>query len=1287
MRLHIMKIHKSLTYVFFFLFINIVFSQQKQFKLDWKHGIPTTYQNKIIKTVYGFQPENFIYNDALKTVKFATSFPSTHYINEQNIIINSIQYTPISAEELKSYNTNLIDNNINIIAKNTTARNKKGVYLQFNPIVKQNGQFKKVITITVSFTQDNTFAQRNTATPPPTITNSVLADGQWYKFHINQTGVFKLNRNFFSSLGVDVNNVNPKNIRIFGNGGKAIPLANATVNEFDITENAIKFIGESDNTFDPSDYALFYAESAFGWDSVHQTNINPYHNKTYYYVNIGNNLGKRISNLIEPSGAATTNITKFHEYQFHEIDNLNIVHLGRQWFGEEFDINNNQSFIFNFPKIDISQPIKLKVITAAVAENNTFMNIANNNNNLGNINYSPINAFNLAQGGALSTDIITNNPEINIQLNYNNNGNPSANAYLDYISIEAVSNLTASNKQFIFQNNNVATLSGIGKYNINNTADVTEIWDITDKYNVVSKTNNGANNISFKANMGGIRKYIAVTSDYYIPEIDNTFVASTNLKGTVFLNENGIQEDIDYLIITPAIFKAQAETLAQINKQYNGLRVKVITLSDIYNEFNTGNQDIGAIRNFIRYVYKNAITTPLKYICFFGDASYDMKSRVTPNHNFVPSYHTFSGYSLISSYISDDYFGMLDDNEGTMLSSDKLDVAVGRIIASTTTEATQMVTKVRQYYEKESYGKWRNKMVIVSDDVDQAWEKILQQELDNLADIIVANHPFINMVKLHADSFAQQSSAGSELYPELTQSLLNNIELGSLAINYFGHGGEDGLGHERYFQKNHSASVTNICRYNTFITITCEYTRFDNPNRLTAGEALYQNPTGGAISLLTTTREIYTFAGIDINERLNKYLFDYANTGYVSNAEALRLAKNEISNDLRRVVFSIGDPALKLAIPKQEVRLTKINDVAITNPNVDVLEALDRVKITGEVVDANGNLLTNYNGLLSTVIFDKNQNRSTLGNDGTTDANGLIIMNYQTLGEKIFTGQATVTNGVFEFEFVVPRDILIPVGNGRISFYSKKENELIDQTGYNNTLKIGGLNANAPADNLPPEIFAWMNDESFVSGGTTNESPVLLLKLTDDNGINTASGIGHDITAILDGDEANPFVLNDYYETEPNDFTKGKVSYQFRDLETGLHTLTIKGWDTYNNSATTEIQFIVVNQNDELVLEKVLNYPNPFVNYTEFWFNHNSSSELNIMVQIYTVSGKLIKTIKGTSASSNKFDKTSLSRSISWDGRDDFGDKIGKGVYVYKLSVKDPSTNKTTVKFEKLVKL
>jgi hypothetical protein len=293
-----------------------------------------------------------------------------------------------------------------------------------------------------------------------------------------------------------------------------------------------------------------------------------------------------------------------------------------------------------------------------------------------------------------------------------------------------------------------------------------------------------------------------------------------------------------------------------------------------------------------------------------------------------------------------------------------------------------------------------------------------------------------------------------------------------------------------------------------------------------------------------------------------------------------------------------------------------------------------------------------------------------------------MIIPFATLGETIFRGNATITNGQFDFGFVVPRDIRMPISEGRISFYAKRNAILEDQTGHDSTIKIGGIDENAVADNTGPKVRIYMNDESFVSGGITNASPIFLAFLEDEHGMNTASGIGHDMIAILDGDDTNPFVVNDYYEANVNDHTRGELRFPFANLAKGLHTLTFKAWDVYNNLVTAELTFVVVGD-DEMQIEKVLNYPNPFVSYTEFWFTHNRPFEpLDVQVQVFTITGKVVKTINQTIVTDGF-----LSRDIRWDGRDDFGDRIGKGVYVYKLTVKSSTTNKRAEKYEKLVLL
>jgi hypothetical protein len=558
---------------------------------------------------------------------------------------------------------------------------------------------------------------------------------------------------------------------------------------------------------------------------------------------------------------------------------------------------------------------------------------------------------------------------------------------------------------------------------------------------------------------------------------------------------------------------------------------------------------------------------------------------------------------------------------------------------------------------------------------------------DEIANETTSEKPFLNVTKIHIDSYQQQSTSSGQRYPSVNEAVNNAIEVGALVVNYFGHGGEDGLARERIFTKVDAQEVRNLCKFNLFVTVTCEFTKFDNPQRQTAGEFTYWNKEGGAIGLITTTRQIFVTVGVTVNRELDSYLFNFGSNDNPSMAEALRLTKNDpsvVGISQKSLIFFIGDPAMKLAIPKPEIRLTAINDISLAE-QTEPLKALDRIKMSGEVYDTSGDFLSNYNGVVTATVLDKEIDRQTLGNDGTSDNSGnLLLLDFKTLGETIFKGQATVVNGKFDFEFVVPRDIGIPVGQGKVGFYSKQDNILDDKSGYSFDIQVGGINENAEEDNIGPVINLFMNDENFVSGGITNEQPALIARLQDSNGINTASGIGHDITAILDGDETNPFTLNDYYQANVDDFQNGRLSYPFRDLEPGIHTLTVKAWDVYNNSSTSQIEFNVRDKDEELVITNVLNYPNPFIDYTEFWFNHNSSDVLDVSVQIFTVSGKLVRTLNGQTSGGGKV-TSSLSKDIIWDGRDDFGDKIGKGVYVYKLKVRSERLNKQVEKIEKLV--
>lgn len=1290
---------KRILFVLLLVSSVILFAQQKQYTLNW--GAPQSLSgDSFSRVVPFFNSDNFNY-ELNKGLIFMDQWESTEEVDESSITLSNVVYQTITRSDLKDLEIDRIPDALTFSLKNSRSRNKNYLLFECAPIIKdKNGVFKKLLSFQLNYkiglSNKSSLLKRNSASK--VITNSALSSGEWFRFYIDTTGIFRLSKSFLQRLGLNVNSVDPRTIKLYGHGGRMIPFSNAIDYPLDAPENAIKFVGEADGVFNDNDHILFYGQGPKEFNNESRTHINCYTDKTYYYVNVSPGDGKRIREFNQPTGAIDMVVDTFDDYQYIERDIYNILGLGRRWFGDKFDIENSKEYKFDFPDLVTTEPVTIEVSTAALATTNSRFSISVNTESVAIMDIPSVRTPTLANGSVVRRNVFLDNSNINIKVDFDNLGNPSTIGYLDFVTVQGKRQLIFNNKQFLFKNNAVANASGIVQYSLANTANLSEVWDVTDISNITNFENSSANNqLLFTANLGVSKSYVAVSpSDYFAPSIDaKTVVNNQDLKGTIFQNNQGVFQDIDYIIVTPNNMFNQAERLAQINRDQYGLNVKVVGLDEIYTEFSSGNQDVGAIRNMVKYVYDNASSpeNKIKYLCLFGDGSYDYKDRIRNNTNIVPSWYSYNSFNLATSFVSDDFYGMMDENEGTMNPSDKLDIAVGRILADTPQRGNEMVDKIESYYAKETLGSWRNNFVVVSDDNDSEIRGDLQSTTNDIGDIVSLEKPFINVIKIHTDAFQQESFAGGDRYPQVTTEFVNAINNGALVVNYFGHGGEDGLAEEQILLKPDILNLQNICRLNCFVTVTCEFTRFDNPFRETAGEFTFWNKETGAIGLITTTRQVFVRTGIIFNRQLGQYLFSFSDNDafgdneYPTVAEALRLTKNDpliAGNSQKNLVFYIGDPAMKLAFPKSNIRLTKINDNPVETAT-DTLKALSYVKLAGEVTDVNGEVLNNYTGTLSATIYDKFINRQTLANDGIRRNGELVKLDFTTLGSIIFRGQATVVNGQFEFDFIVPKDIGIPVGFGKVSFYSKNEALTQDQAGASiNIVRIGGLNEDAPEDNTGPLVSLFMNDENFVTGGITNESPTLIVKLEDPNGINTASGIGHDIVAIIDGDETNPIILNDYYETEVDDYTKGRISFAFRDLEPGLHTLTLRAWDVYNNSSISELQFVVFDEDEGLEISNVLNYPNPFVNYTEFWFNHNSSEPLDVSIQIFTVSGKLVRTLNGQTTGGIKA-ASSVSRDIVWDGRDDFGEKIGKGVYVYKLKVRSNLLNKTVEKIEKLV--
>jgi hypothetical protein len=725
----------------------------------------------------------------------------------------------------------------------------------------------------------------------------------------------------------------------------------------------------------------------------------------------------------------------------------------------------------------------------------------------------------------------------------------------------------------------------------------------------------------------------------------------------------------DLLIVTHSSLLAQAQRLSQYHTQKDQLTTIVVTAEQVFNEFSSGTPDPTAVRDFVKMFYDRAGADTAKrpkYLLLFGHGSFDYKKRISDNVNLVPVYESDVSLDPLATYTSDDFFGFLDDGDdirgtGTYL----LDIGIGRIPAANESQARSIVDKIIAYTSAAGFGPWRNEMSFVADDEDN---NLHLQDAEVITGTVASEAPVFNSDKIYLDAFRQQSGTGGSRYPDVNMAISNKLFNGTLIWNYNGHGGFRRLAEEVVLDQDIINTFNNPDKLPLFITATCDFAPHDNPLTKSIGEDLLLRERTGSIALMTTTRLVFAFS----NRIMNKNYFEAAlkrknNGAYPTLGEAVKAAKNTTYQFFGDVINNrkftlLGDPALTIAYPVQQVRTEAINGKAVSSIP-DTLKALTKYTISGAITDHLGNILSGFNGTVYPSVFDKAQSVNTLANDPDS-----YKTSFEVQKNTIFKGKATVTNGKFSFDFIVPADINYQFGNGKISFYAT-DGKTDGNGSFTNF--IVGSSALGSADTQGPEIKAFLNDENFVEGAATDKEPILLLRLADTSGINVmGTGIGHDLVAVLDDDPQKKFVLNGFYEGELDSYKKGIVRFQIPALTEGMHTLTIKAWDIANNSSETRISFKVSKQ-PGFNITGIFNYPNPFTRGTTFRFEHNGpSGEIQVSIEIFTLLGTPVKTIRSTIISS-----ANRSNEVPWDGNDGNGRITARGVYIYRLRIQTTDGN------------
>lgn len=1128
------------------------------------------------------------------------------------------------------------------------------------PFRRSGNEIEVLESFSVQFSNLN--AARTAAIAQQYANNSLLASGNWYKIAVEKNGVYKIDAAFLEKLGINVQNIQPGEIKIYGHRGGMLPEVSGAERTDDIKEIPIKVQGQGQSI---EIQAYLEGPESWRYDGVSQAfkhTKNLYTNQKSYFITISSGQGLRINTRPDISESPNKTIVYFDDYQNVEDNIDNLLESGRLWLGHEIAASNQLQYNFSFPNILSSTPAKISLgLAAKSTTSSSAFQVSSNNTVLRNITISSVGTSYLANAANYSeTSFPLNNPgsTIPILINYNR-PDYNSKAWPDFITINVQRNLTYNQEPLQFRSVQSVGTGSISQFQINNWNSNLSVWDITDLFNIQQIN---ASNGSFKANTAILREFVAFQS----PTLTPIAIGKINNQNLHAL------EQADYLIVTRKSLMNYAKEIGDFHLQQEGFSYHVVDAEEIFNEFSSGNNDLSAIRNFVKMFYDRAVSNPgtaPKYLLLFGNGNFNNQDL---GEYLLPSYQSPQSFQTVETYVTDDYFGFLDDTEGADVintSTHLLDIAIGRITVDNIEKAQMAVEKIKRYYSQPAFGDWRMHVAFVADDGDN---NIHIRDANEVADIIQDQYLNYNVSKIYLDAFKQQSVSGGQRYPDVNEAINNKIYTGLFYLNFVGHGGPNGLTDEKILTFDDINRWSNKEKLFVFCTATCEFTRFDLPNRYSAGERVLLKSDGGAIALVSTTRLVFSDKNRIINENFTNQLMQASVNSDRTLGDIFLRTKNATNTRENNRKFALfGDPALKLAFSKNEIVTTEILSHSVPT---DTIKSLAKITIKGEVRE-NGAVSNNFNGIVNITVYDKMATLSTLSNKSDSPK-----YNFKARDNILYKGRTQAKNGIFSITFIVPKDINYNYGQGKLSYYG--DNGEWDAAGHDFDIVIGGVTDSIPQDNKGPIVDVYIDDENFAFGGIAAKNSTLYIKLEDENGINTSgTGLGHDITAILNEDSKQPIILNAFYEGDIGDYSKGEVKYPFNNLENGRHKVSIKAWDVLNNSGEGYTEFVVEDR-AELALYYVLNYPNPFTTNTQFSFEHNRPGDaLDIRIEIYTVNGKLVKTLQTYHMSGSR-----RVNELNWDGLDEYGDKIGKGVYIYKVSVKD-SKGEKAFKYQKLVLL
>ena len=1191
------------------------------------------------------------------------------------------EYARLTAEEAKCVAAwgEALPATPRVVSHVGVARKKGMLDVSFVPIVRRDGKYYRLTSFKMNILRHPKAGKRALLAASHRLSaaeryasNSVLSQGRWVKIGITEDGVYRLTPAALQQMGFS----DPSRVKLYGYGGH--------VQDEEIDADADFDDLEEVPLYRDSRGLLFYGKGLVSWSAPDSRGrashrVNTFARQACYFLTEGD--GPAAIAVAQAGVTPSRSLDYTYAHVVYHKEEYSWMSSGSMFY-ENLNYASSNSQTYHLPSVDpvtsLGGSLRVNFTGHFTSSGATVRNVdvsVDGREMATSVRISNSGEYDKAREGSVTYELSSlQEGTTGVQVTLTSPA--GMDARLGYLELCYRRQLFMRDPWLYIRDNKASAASFV--INTNGRGNV-KLWRL------------GRRGQSM-AEMQGVRSgntYTVPVDDasweYVAVDVDADYPAPSYI-GEVGNQNLHAMGALDMVVLIPASGKlyAQAERLAEAHRSLDGLRVAVVRADQVYNEFSSGTPDATAYRRFMKMLYDRAATEAdmPRYLLLFGDGVWDNRMVTAATRGLNPDdyllcYESQNSLSQVSSYVMEDYFGLLDDGEGGNLTGDKVDLGIGRFPVTTEEQARVMVDKTIDYMENKHAGAWRNVVCVMGDDGDEN-DHILKAE--RLASQVEADYPALQVNRIFWDAYRRETDATHYSYPGATQDIYRQMEEGCLMMNYTGHGNPRELSHEYVLRLSDFAAFESN-RVPLWVTAACDVNPFDMLED-NIGETAVLHETGSAVAFYGTTRTVYSDRNSSMNRYFTRHVLGRDLDGRRNTiGDAVRLAKVELltpdppqekedtllDNTVNKLHFVLlGDPALKLGVPEYRLVVDSINgqEVGEDFPLAN-FEAGSIARVNGHVADAQGNRLPDYAGVVSLTVYDSESEVTCLNNDGEADP----PLTFYTRDKQLYVGNDSVVRGEFEMVFPVPMDIKYSGESGRVSLYAIDNGRRREANGYSERVTVGGTGTDLAGDTEGPRITAYLNREDFVSGGTVNATPYFVAMLEDESGINvTNTAVGHDLELSIDGNPATTYILNDEYENEFGSYTRGQLAYVIPALPNGPHTLTFRAWDVMNNSSSVTLDFNVDGSRSPDFISLSCTQ-NPAREQTTFIVRYDyPGTECNFMLEVFDFAGRKLwtHTEQGTSEDGVY--------QVHWNLTTSSGMPLSTGVYLYRVSVSTPES-------------